>query len=114
VKQMSTHHDVVCTFCGCLCDDLEVEVQDNKITGVKKACGIGRNKIMHAQSNVPVPSIKGREVSIQETVEEAARILGKARYPLVYGLSSTTAEAQRLLVEIAEATRGNIDNPSSY
>lgn len=111
---MSTHSDVVCTFCGCLCDDLEVEVQDNEITGVKRACSIGRNKIMHALSNVPVPSINGREVTIPETVDEAARILSAARYPLVYGLSSTTSEAQRLLVEIAELTRGSIDNPSSY
>lgn len=111
---MSTHRDVVCTFCGCLCDDLEVEVQDNRITGVKKACSIGKNKIMHALSNVPIPSINGRNASIAETVDEAARILSEARYPLVYGLSSTTTEAQRLLVEIAELTRGNIDNPSSY
>jgi formylmethanofuran dehydrogenase subunit B len=33
---------------------------------------------------------------------------------MVYGLSSTTSEAQRELVEIAEIIRGNIDNPSSY
>ena len=111
---MSVHRDVVCTFCGCLCDDLEVEVQDNKITGVKKACAIGKNKILHALSNVPVPSINGREASIGETVDEAARILSEAWNPLVYGLSSTTTEAQRLLVEIAELTGGNIDNPSSY
>lgn len=111
---MSIHHDVVCTFCGCLCDDLEVEVQGNTIAGVKKACAIGKNKIVHALSNTPVPSINGREVSIRETVNEAARILSEARNPLVYGLSSTTTEAQRLLVEIAELIRGNIDNPSSY
>ena len=95
-------------------NDLEVEVQDNLITGVKNACSIGKNKIIHALSNAPVPSINGRKASIGETVDEAARILSEARYPLVYGLSSTTTEAQRLLVEIAELTRGNIDNPSSY
>lgn len=111
---MNTHNDVVCTFCGCLCDDLEVDVQDNKITSVKKACSIGRNKIMHALEDAPMPSIDGREVSVEETIDEAARILGRARFPLVYGLSSTTSEAQRLLVEIAEMTGGSIDNPSSY
>lgn len=105
---------MVCTFCGCLCDDLEVDVQDNAIVAVKKACIIGKNKIMHAQSNAPVPSVNGRQVTIPETVEAAARILSQARYPLIYGLSSTTSEAQRELVEIAELTRGTIDNPSSY
>jgi len=108
------HKDVVCTFCGCLCDDLEVNVRDNEIIAVKKACVIGKNKIMHDLHDTPVPSINGREVPISEAVDEAARILSQARFPMVYGLSSTTSEAQRELVEIAEITRGNIDNPSSY
>lgn len=108
------HSNVVCTFCGCLCDDLEVEVRDNRICKVKKACLIGRNKIMHAQSNAPVPSVAGRAVSIAESVSEAARILREAKFPLVYGLSSATTEAQRVLVEIAEIVGGTIDNPSSY
>lgn len=28
--------DVVCSLCGCLCDDITVTVEDNKIMGVKK------------------------------------------------------------------------------
>jgi formylmethanofuran dehydrogenase subunit B len=108
------HRNVVCTFCGCLCDDIDVEVHDNRITKVKRACLIGRNKIMHAQSNNPVPSIAGREVSIADTVAEAARILREAKFPLVYGLSSATTEAQRVLVEITEMLGGTLDNPSSY
>lgn len=111
---MAVHSNVVCTFCGCLCDDIEVEVHDNQIAKVKKACAIGRNKIMHSQSNSPAPSIAGREASIAETVDEAARILRSARFPLVYGLSSATTEAQSELVEIAEILGGCLDNPSSY
>jgi len=84
---MAVYSNVVCTFCGCLCDDIEVEVHDNQITKVKKACAIGRNKIVHAQSNAPAPSIAGCEASIAETVDEAAQILRTARFPLVYGLS---------------------------
>ncbi len=111
---ITVHRSVVCTFCGCLCDDIEVEVQDNQIRKVKKACLIGRNKIMHSQSNSPRPTIQGREVSIADTIAEAARILRTAKFPLVYGLSSATTEAQKELVEIAEILDGNLDNPSSY
>ena len=111
---MDVHSNVVCTFCGCLCDDIEVEVQDNQISKVKRACLIGRNKILHAQSNAPTPSIAGREVSIDEAVDEAGRILAQAQFPLVYGLSSATTEAQKELVEIAEILEGSLDNPSSY
>ncbi|HOU28690.1 MAG TPA: hypothetical protein PLB39_04450 [Thermoleophilia bacterium] len=111
---MVVHEDVVCTHCGCLCDDLVVEVEDDRITKVKKACGIGRNKFLHAQSDTPVPSIAGREVSVGEAVAEAARLLRQARNPLVYGLSSTTAEAQAEAVELAELLGGCLDNVSSY
>ena len=45
---------------------------------------------------------------------EAARILREAEFPLVYGLSSATTEAQRVLVEITEILGGTLDNPSSY
>jgi formylmethanofuran dehydrogenase subunit B len=112
---MQLYKDVVCTFCGCLCDDLEVEVEDNAVVGVKKACAIGKNKLFHdSRPDSPPASIAGREVSIEEAIDEAAHILARARYPLIYGLSSTTSEAQRELVAIAEKTRGTIDNPSSY
>ncbi|WP_428565217.1 MAG: hypothetical protein ACP59X_03780 [Solidesulfovibrio sp. DCME] len=112
---MQIHQDVVCTFCGCLCDDLEVEVENNAVVGVKKACAIGKNKLFHdSHPDSPPPSIAGREVPIGEAIDEAARILSRARYPLIYGLSSTTSEAQRELVAIAEKTKGTIDNPSSY
>jgi formylmethanofuran dehydrogenase subunit B len=47
-------------------------------------------------------------------VDEAARICREAQFPLVFGLSSATTEAQRELVEIAEILGGNLDNPSSY
>jgi len=111
---VTSHDNVVCTFCGCLCDDLTVEVEDNVITKVKKACAIGKNKIMHACAEPPETTVNGKEASIDEAMTEAARILSNAQNPLVYGMSSTTTEAQREMVEIAEITKANLDNPSSY
>ncbi|MDR3560291.1 MAG: hypothetical protein P4N59_02455 [Negativicutes bacterium] len=111
---MTVHQDMVCTFCGCLCDDLEVEVENNAITGVKRACLIGKNKIMHAQSNLTAPSIAGQVVSLTSAVDEAVSVLRAARYPLVYGLCSTTVEAQGEALAICELIGGTIDNPSSY
>jgi formylmethanofuran dehydrogenase subunit B len=41
-------------------------------------------------------------------VEAAAQILAQARYPLIYGLSDTTCEAQRQAVAIADLLGANI------
>jgi formylmethanofuran dehydrogenase subunit B len=111
---MSTFQDVVCTFCGCLCDDLEVEVENNKIIHVKKACQIGRNKLLNIQSHFSSIRVNGQEVSLDYALEKSAKILSEAQYPLVYGLSSTTTEAQREAVALTELIGGTIDNPSSY
>ncbi|WP_201025177.1 hypothetical protein [Desulfitobacterium hafniense] len=108
------HEDVVCAFCGCLCDDLKVEVEDNKITKVNNACAIGRNKLMHAQTDCAALKVNGREAAWGEALAEAAKILVKAKSPLVYGLSSTTSEAVREAVALTELIKGTVDNPSSY
>jgi formylmethanofuran dehydrogenase subunit B len=46
-------------------------------------------------------------------VEEAVQILFKARFPIIYGLSDTTCEAQRQAVAIGDLIRGTIDTTTS-
>ncbi|WP_201261639.1 hypothetical protein [Moorella sp. Hama-1] len=111
---MSSIQNVVCTFCSCLCDDLEVEVENNQIKKVKRACAIGRNKLLHAQKNLGAVTVNGQPASLEEALEAAARILSQARFPLIYGLSSTTTEAQREAVALADLIGATIDNPASY
>lgn len=111
---VAVHQDVICTFCGSLCDDLIVEVEDNKITKVKNACIVGRNKMIYSQAESAPLKVNGRKASFEEAYDEAARILVEAKAPLIYGLSSTTTEANREAVELAEILKGIIDNPSSY
>lgn len=111
---MSCFQDVVCTFCGCLCDDLEVAVDSNKIVKVNKACQNGRNKLLNVGSHLSSFRVNGQDASLDCALNEAARILSKAQYPLVYGLSSTTTEAQREAIALTELIGGTIDNPASY
>ncbi|MGC8873733.1 MAG: formylmethanofuran dehydrogenase subunit B [Chloroflexia bacterium] len=102
---------VVCAFCGCVCDDLSVTVEENRVLELKNACVLGRAWMMGhaAHREEPVARIDGRPAALEDAVEEAARILASARYPLIYGLSSTTCEAQRQAVALAEALGACID-----
>ncbi|MEM2266325.1 MAG: formylmethanofuran dehydrogenase subunit B, partial [Candidatus Hadarchaeales archaeon] len=110
---MVLYKGVVCPFCGCLCDDLEVEVEDGKILSTKNACPVSRSKFLSHAEDRAKPMVDGREVRVEEAIEEAARILREADFPLIYGLSSTEAEAQRLAVRLAELTGASLDNTSS-
>ena len=59
------------------------------------------------------PLVKGRETGLDQAIDAAVRILSSARYPLIYGLSSTTAEAQAAAVRLAETLGATIDSTSS-
>ena len=109
--------DATCTFCGCVCDDqiLTVDLDENRITKVKNTCVLGRAWFTghSGGGDRPHALIDGREASTAEAVEEAAHILANARFPLVYGLSDTTCEAQREAVAIADFIGGTVDTTTS-
>ena len=105
--------NVVCSFCGCLCDDIVVEVDGGQIGRVRKACANGRELFSHYDPVPRPPMVDGREVGHEEAVAEAARILDRADSPLIYGLSSTATEAQRKAVALADKLGAIIDTTSS-
>jgi formylmethanofuran dehydrogenase subunit B len=57
-----------------------------------------------------MPRIDGHDVAFDEAVEAAAALLRRARAPLVTGLHTTTIEAQRRAVALAEAFGAVIDS----
>lgn len=102
---------VTCAFCGCDCDDISVTVEGGRITKAKNACVLGKAWFLsHGRpSNSPVARIEGRAATLEEGIEEAAGYLADSRYPFIYGLSSTSCEAQRKAVALADMLGGCID-----
>ena len=114
--------DVICPFCGTLCDDLEVVVSDDgkKLLEVYNSCVIGTEKFLHSQSpdRVTRPRLhqedgSWKEISYDEAVEYSAQMLAKAKKPLLFGWSSTNCEAQSVGNEIAEMSRACCDNTAA-
>jgi formylmethanofuran dehydrogenase subunit B len=108
--------DATCTFCGCVCDDMHLTVDDatHRITKAENACVLGRAWFKeHGIEERPFALVGGREASTADAIEEAAQILAKARFPVIYGLSDTTCEAQRQAVAIGDMIGGNVDTTTS-
>jgi formylmethanofuran dehydrogenase subunit B len=108
---------VVCPICGCLCDDLEVTVENNEIVKMKNGCAVCEAKMVHgykSEERILKPHIRkdGKlvPVSMDEAIHKAAEILTDAKYPLLFGWSSSTGEAQHVGVELAEELGGALDN----
>jgi len=104
-----------CTFCGCVCDDIELHADGERITDTKGACILGQAwfKNHSAERLYPDALIDGKPATVDDAVEAAADYLYRANMPLVYGLSNTTCEAQREAVQLAELIGGVIDSHTS-
>jgi formylmethanofuran dehydrogenase subunit B len=106
--------NATCTFCGCVCDDMELTVEGNHIIKAKNACVLGKAWFLnHTVEERPVATVEGKPATFEEGVERAAQILAGAQYPIVYGLSDSTCESQRVAVAIADRIGGCIDTTTS-
>ena len=110
--------NVVCPFCGTLCDDLEIVIEDGHIVGTKNACRIGNAKFMHFEGAVrhTVPLMREnkkddfKKTDYETAIEETARLLVESKLPLIYGFSATECHAHVYGMELAEIIRGIVSN----
>ena len=97
-----------------MCDDLEFEIDGDRIAHVRRACTLAEPWIYSLNdSRPPAASIEGRETSVDAALERAIRILRDSRNPLIFGLSRSSTQGQRAAVLLAERLRGNIDTTAS-
>ena len=109
--------NVVCPFCGCLCDDLIITCSGQKIIKNQNGCAISKTKFLsHLEDRLLRCTIKNgeiQEVTLKDAVKIAAHIVSRSKRLLVYGLSSAENDAHREAYKIAEYAGGVVDNTSS-
>jgi formylmethanofuran dehydrogenase subunit B len=107
--------NATCTFCGCVCDDIELHADEERIVKAKNACSLGDAwfKYHTAERAYPDALVDGKPATLDAAVDAAAEFLYRADMPLVYGLSNITCEAQREAVALAEIIGGVVDSHTS-
>jgi len=100
--------------CGCVCDDLRLTIAGERIVGTERACELARPWLLAQNSEAgSAAEIAGHTASLSAALDRAAEILQSADYPLLYGLSQSTIEAQREAVALAERASAIIDTTAS-
>ena len=104
-----------CTFCGCVCDDIKLHTDGNRIHKAEKACVLGKAWFLNhtAEKKYPEAIVDGRETTVDEAIKVAADLLYESDMPLVYGMSNTTCEAQKECVAMADRLGGIVDSHTS-
>lgn len=114
---MEIFKNVVCPFCGCCCDDLEIKIESNKIVDVRNACTLGRSKFLNVSEHrllKPLVKVDGEliETDLDKAIEKAVELIKNSNYPVFYGFGCTSCEAIKLCLEIADLSGGLADNIS--
>ena len=107
---------LVCTGCGCLCDDIQVEIENGHLGKTENACAKGTAYIQSAfnPERRPKSSIKGENCATEKAIEEAARLLSRAKKPLIFGLDNSTSETQAIAIKLARRLGATLDDASSF
>ena len=103
--------NVVCPFCGILCDDLEIGASANGLKVLKNGCvksvaGFERPLVE------PNPQIDGKDVPLNEAVALAAKLIRESRLPIFGGLG-TDVDGMRAIMSIADRGGGVVDHALS-
>lgn len=113
-SKLTSVADVACPVCGCVCDDLRLTTDGEKLLAVENACPLAEPWFQaQADARPPVAEIQGRPAGLQEALHRAAEILAKADAPLIYGLSRSSTPGQRAAVELADQLGAVIDTTAS-
>ena len=86
--ELTVVKNATCTFCGCVCDDIELHSDGTRITHTKAACVLGVSwfKNHTAEHLYPDALVDGKPATVDEAVALAADLLYQADLPLVYGI----------------------------
>jgi formylmethanofuran dehydrogenase subunit B len=107
--------NATCTFCGCVCDDINLHHDEVRIHKAERACVLGTAWFLNhtAEMKYPVALVDGKEATLDEAIAAAAQFLYDADMPLVYGMSNTTCEAQKECAALADQLGGLLDSHTS-
>jgi formylmethanofuran dehydrogenase subunit B len=112
--ELQTHSDVACTVCGCVCDDLTLAIQGDRVLEARGACKLAEPWFRALNGRQPpAASIEGQTATLDAAIDRAAHILRHSTNPLVFGLSRSSTRGQRAAVLLAVQLRGNIDTTAS-
>jgi formylmethanofuran dehydrogenase subunit B len=108
----SLQTEVTCPFCGLLCDDLTVELDDAAIRVTANGCPLARAGFELAGGRDSMPRVSGQPVTLAAATAEAARLLAASRRPLVGGLATDVAGV-RAATRLASRCGGVLDHMNS-
>ena len=106
--------NIICTGCSLLCDDVDIELENNVVTKTWGACSHGTNRLKGLHENrLKVPLVNGSQADIDKAIETIAERLKSAKAPVIYGGENSSNKVVELALKLAEKLNAIYDAPPS-
>jgi len=107
-------NDVACTVCGCVCDDLQITIERNRIVAAEGSCPLSHNWLLeHHSAERAVAEVNGQPAPLADAARRAAEILLAANWPLISGCLRSSTQGSRAAVHLADQLGACIDMTAS-
>ncbi len=105
-----TEDAVTCPCCGLSCDDLRLEVSNNRLESLDNGCALARSHFDLTFGTVNERAkIKGDQASLEEALDYGVELLQRAHNPLFAGLA-TDVNGMRATLELADHCGATLDH----
>lgn len=103
-------HDVVCPFCGLVCDDLSPTLRSGVVEPERIICAKARTGFAAATAHhARQPAINGADTTLESALERAVELISGATLPLISGLIGDLSDSHAALA-LAEHCGGVLDH----
>ena len=100
--------EVPSPFCGIGTDDLTIQIDGVSIKVIENGCAVNTPAFEQAITDTS-PRVNGKEVTFQQAVNAAAKILTRANQPVIGGCA-TDVNGMRALMALADRKGAVVDN----
>jgi formylmethanofuran dehydrogenase subunit B len=108
---MAVFTNVACAQCGCVCDDLVIHLDGDRIVEAGNACTIAEQVFDRINQRRPaIAAIRGTACELAAALEAATEILHGSRAPLIFGMGRSATDGHRAAIQLAETLGGAIDS----
>jgi len=102
--------NATCPACGLMCDDMTVNAMSGETnTNCNKAISFFKNAFNHQSA---APTAKGKTISIDEAIHQAASLIKNSQHPLFAGLG-TEVKGMRAVIDLAKKANATLDHMHS-
>ena len=115
ISDSLNHKNIVCPFCSLHCDDLEIDVHDNKLyvkSNVPKSCAYKYEKLNLPKFKNMVTTVKGKPCEPKKAYQYSKQLIKKSKETVLLN-SSSDVNVTREVLSAASKVNAIVDHVNS-